>query len=122
MSGAAKPWFSETHAAPGGLSNRGGASTLINRNTVVLTAMSIIGGLVIYGYLGMYPTYLREELQYPPAVAGMVMSINGLGALGSIGGGWLGDRFPPQLVLGGTFLGAAGLGYLLFHGPSLFAL
>ncbi len=115
-----KPWFSEAHDAPGDMIDRGGASTLLNRNTLVLTAMSTIGGLVIYGYLGMYPTFLREGLNYPPATAGTVMSIYGLGALGSIGGGWLGDRLSPRLVLGGTFLGAAGLGYLLFHGSPLF--
>jgi len=117
-----KPWFSEAHVAPGGEIDRGGASTLLNRNTVVLTAMSAIGGLVIYGYLGMYPTFLREGLNYPPATAGTVMSIYGLGALASIGGGWLGDHFSPRLVLGGTFLGAAGLGYLLFHGSPLFVM
>ena len=114
------PWFSETHGAPGGITDRGGASTLLNRNTLLLTAMSVIAGLVIYGYLGMYPTFLREGLNYPPATAGTVMSIYGLGALGSIGGGWLGDHFSPRLVLGGAFLGAAVLGYLLFHGSPLF--
>ena len=35
-----KPWFSEAHDAPGRVIDRGGASTLLNRNTVVLTAMS----------------------------------------------------------------------------------
>ena len=119
---AVKPWFSEAHDAPGDVFDRGGASTLLNRNTLVLTAMSAIGGLVIYGYLGMYPTFLREGLNYPPATAGTVMSIYGLGALGSIGGGWLGDRLSPRLVLGGAFLGAAVLGYLLFHGSPLFVL
>jgi DHA1 family inner membrane transport protein len=119
-----RPWFSEAHAAPGGgdVTDRGGASTLLNWNTLVLTAMSTIGGLVIYGYLGMYPTFLREGLNYPPATAGTVMSIYGLGALASIGGGWLGDRLSPRLVLGGAFLGAAGLGYLLFHGSPLFVM
>ena len=119
---AVKPWFSEAHAAPGDVTDRGGALTLLNRNTFVLTAMSTIGGLVIYGYLGMYPTFLREGLNYPPATAGSVMSIYGLGALGSIGGGWLGDRLSPRLVLSGAFLGAAGLGYLLFHGSPLFVM
>jgi MFS transporter, DHA1 family, inner membrane transport protein len=123
---AVKPWFSEAHAvaadAPGEMTDRGGVLTLLNRNTLVLTAMSTIGGLVIYGYLGMYPTFLREGLNYPPATAGTVMSIYGLGALGSIGGGWLGDRLSPRLVLGGAFLGAAGLGYLLFHGSALFVM
>ena len=115
-----KPWFSETRAASHGGTNRGGASTLLNRNTVLLTAMSVIGGLVIYGYLGMYPTFLREGLNYPPAAAGTVMSIYGLGALGSLGGGWLGDHFSPRPVLSGTFLATAGLGYLLFHGSPVF--
>jgi MFS transporter, DHA1 family, inner membrane transport protein len=119
---AVKPWFSEAHDAPGGVIDRGGASTLLNRNTIVLTAMSAIGGLVIYGYLGMYPTFLREGLNYTPATAGSVMSIYGLGALASIGGGWLGDRVSPRLVLGGSFLGAAALGYLLFHGSPLFVM
>lgn len=119
---AVKPWFSEAHDVPGGATDRGGASTLLNRNTIVLTGMSAIGGLVIYGYLGMYPTFLREGLHYAPATAGSVMSIYGLGALASIGGGWLGDRLSPRLVLGGGFLGAAGLGYLLFHGSPLFVM
>ncbi|MBI3049671.1 MAG: MFS transporter [Acidobacteria bacterium] len=115
-----KPWFSETPAARSEAAGRGGAATLRNRNTVLLTAMSVIGGLVIYGYLGMYPTFLREALGYAPATAGTVMSIYALGALASVGGGWVGDRFPPRLVLAGTFLGAALLGYLLFHGSRAF--
>jgi MFS family permease len=117
-----EPWFSEAQDARGDVITRGGASTLLNRNTIVLTAMSTIGGLVIYGYLGMYPTFLRESLNYTPATAGTVMSIYGLGALASIGGGWLGDRLSPRLVLGGSFLGAAGVGYLLFHGSPQFVM
>jgi len=101
--------------------DRGGAAALANRNTILLTMMSLIGGLVIYGYLGMYPTFLREGLKYSPAAAGSVMSLYGLGALTSIGGGWLGDRFSPRVVLGATFLGAAVLGYFLFHGSDAFA-
>ena len=100
--------------------DRGGAPALANRNTTLLTMMSLIGGLVIYGYLGMYPTFLREGLHYSPAAAGSVMSLYGLGALTSIGGGWLGDRFSPRVVLSATFLGAAVLGYLLFHGSDAF--
>jgi sugar phosphate permease len=69
----------------------------------------------------MYPTYLREHLGYSPAVAGTVMSMYGLGALASIAGGWLGDRFSPRLVMSATFLAAAVLGYLLFSGLRTFA-
>jgi len=96
----------------------GGAGTLRNRNTILLTAMSLLSGLVIYGYLGLYPTYLRESLGYAPATAGSVMGIYGLGALMSIAGGWIGDRGSPRLVLSATFIAAAVLGYLLFNGSA----
>ena len=43
------------------------------------------------------------------------MGAFGLGALGSLGGGWLGDRFSARHVLGAAFLCAAALGYLIFH-------
>jgi len=114
------PWFTEGETVTYERKDRGGAPTLVNRNTVLLTVMSLIGGLVLYGYLGMYPTFLREGLGYSPAAAGTVMSFYGLGALGSIAGGWLGDRFSPRLVLSSTFFCAAALGYLLFHGSGAF--
>jgi len=98
--------------------DEGGAATLVNRNTILLTAMSLLGGLVIYGYLGLYPTFLREGLGYPPTTAGSVMSLYGLGALMSIVGGWIGDRGSPRLVLSATFMIAAILGYVLFNGSA----
>jgi predicted MFS family arabinose efflux permease len=114
-----KPFFTETSSeTPQGShlhNDPQGASNLLNRNTFLLTAMSLIGGLVIYGYLGMYPTFLREGLHYPPRVAGAVIGAFGLGALGSLAGGWLGDRFSPRYVLSVAFLLTAELGYLLFH-------
>ena len=93
-----------------------GAATLGNRNTILLTVMSLFGGLVIYGYLGLYPTFLREGLGYTPIAAGSVMGLYGLGALASIGGGWIGDRGSPRVVLSVAFVAAAILGYLLFNG------
>lgn len=44
------------------------------------------------------------------------MGLYGLGALTSIGGGWIGDRGSPRLVLSAAFVAAAILGYLLFNG------
>ena len=111
-----RPWFTENESAANERTDLRGAPTLANRNTILLTWMSLIGGLVIYGYLGMYPTFLREGLRYSPSAAGTVMSLFGLGALTSIGGGWFGDRFSPRVVLSVTFFCAAVLGYLLFHG------
>lgn len=108
--------FTERESAPAAHVDGRGAGTLANRNTILLTAMSLLGGLVIYGYLGMYPTFLREGLSYSPTTAGSVMGLYGLGALASIGGGWIGDRGSPRLVLSAAFVAAAVLGYLLFNG------
>ena len=99
----------------------GGAATLKNRNTVVLAILSVIFGLALYGYLGMYPTFLREQLHYAPADAGRVMSIYGLGVLVSVISGWLGDRFSPRLILGMSFLLASAVAAVLFNGPTDFA-
>jgi MFS family permease len=109
-----RPWFSETHHASAGRVRSGGASTLLNRNSILLAILSVIDGLSMYGFLGMYPTFLRESLHYPPKAAGFVMSFFGLGALASIAGGWIGDRFSPRPVLSGAFLSISVLGYLFF--------
>ena len=98
-----------------------GARSLKNRNTALLVALSVLAGLAIFGFLGMYPTYLREELHFSASDAGRIMSIYGLGVLLSVGGGLLGDGFPvrPTLVL--SFLVAAFVGWLLFNGSASFA-
>ncbi len=110
--------MTENASAADARNDQRGATTMWNRNTVLLTAMSVIGGLCIYGYLGMYPTFLREHLHYTPSDAGRVMSIFGFGVFASIFGGWLGDRFHPKLVLSLSFSGTGLLGFLLFSGPT----
>lgn len=100
----------------------GGADTLLNRNTVLLLLLSGISGLSIFGFLGMYPTYLRGQLHFSASDAGAIMSIYGLGVLVSVGGGLLGDRFPIRPVLALSFVAAAVIGWLLFNGPAAFTL
>jgi MFS transporter, DHA1 family, inner membrane transport protein len=118
-----RPGLSETNTVrqPDQRISAGGVATLKNLNTIVLAILSIIFGLALYGYLGMYPTFLREQLHYAPAEAGRVMSIYGLGVLVSVISGWLGDRFSPRLVLGTSFLLASAIAAMLFNGPAGFA-
>lgn len=113
-----RPSFSETQAPVRQQTGSGGADTLLNRNTILLTALTILHGLALYGFLGMYPTFLREHLNWNARLAGFVMSFFGLGALLSILGGFVGDRLRPRLVLGGGFVCSAVLGHLMFSGTS----
>jgi MFS transporter, DHA1 family, inner membrane transport protein len=109
-----RPWFSETQQTSQTKADSGGADTLMNRNTIILTILSLIHGLSMYGFLGLYPTFLRESLHYAPKDAGTVIGFFGVGALASIFGGWLGDRLPAKLMLSGSLLSVAILGYFFF--------
>jgi MFS family permease len=110
-----RPWFSETRRAVEVKADSGGAASLANRNTLILTVISLIHGLSMYGFLGLYPTFLRETLHYTPINAGKVIGFFGVGALASIPCGWIGDRYSPKLVLSGSLLSIAVLGYLFFQ-------
>jgi MFS transporter, DHA1 family, inner membrane transport protein len=113
-----RPWLSEVSGEKRSDTTIGGAATLQNRNTYVLTALSVLLGLGLYGYLGMYPTFLREHLHFAPADIGRVMSTYGLGVLLSAIAGWLGDRFSARIVLGLSFLAASVIALALFNGPT----
>jgi MFS family permease len=113
-----RPWLSESVLTPDGERHAGGAATLVNYNTILLTLISVCGGLAIYAYLGMYPVFLREQLGYSKTQTATVLSMYGLGALISIAGGWLGDRYSPRAVLGIAFTAVAGVAVLLFYGPT----
>jgi DHA1 family inner membrane transport protein len=117
---AVRPWLSEVDGSTHRELKVGGAPTLVNRNTIVLALLSVLLGLGLYGYLGMYPTFLREQLHFAPTDIGRVMSTYGLGVLVSLGSGWLGDRFPARAVLSLSFLFAAAVCALLFNGPTSF--
>lgn len=110
-----RPWFSEVLPMSKVRSDAQGAATLANRNTIILTVLSMIHGLSMYGFLGMYPTFLRDSLHYTPQRAGFVVSFFGVGALASIAGGWIGDKLSPRSSLGGAFFCVAVLGYLFFQ-------
>jgi MFS family permease len=117
IAASVRPWFSETRRAVEVKADTGGAESLANRNTVILTILSVIHGLSMYGFLGLYPTFLRETLHYTPLSAGKVIGFFGVGALASIPCGWIGDRYSPKLVLSGSLLSISVLGYLFFQVP-----
>jgi MFS family permease len=93
-----KPWFSEsteneaTANNPGGSVAQSGNDTIWNPTTITLGIASICAGVAVYGFSGLYPTYLRNELGFTPAQAGYVMSAIGIGGFVAPLCGWLGDR------------------------------
>ena len=113
-----RPWFSETKAAAKHLVDSGGADTLKNHNTILLTVMSGLYGMVIYGFLGTYPSYMRGVLELPAADVGAIMMWFGVGSLTSYYGGKLGDKFSSKSVLSSCSL-ALGVVTLFLFQPDL---
>src|SRR3954466_6583444 len=111
---AVRPWFTESKGVAQHGESTGGADSLLNRNTIVLSVLSALYGLTVYGFLGLYPTFLRDVLKLTPAQVGGIMPFFGLGSLTAFFAGQLGDRFPTKVVLISGSLVLVVLGFFLY--------
>lgn len=91
---------------------------LLNRNVLLLGATAAVMGVTMFGYIALYPTYLRTELGFSLQDASMAAGMYGIGALLGLPAGWLSDRFSQRPTLIICLLSASVVGYLLFHGPT----
>ena len=114
----ARSWFSEYRHDQQivDLGDDVGAVSIIERGPAMMALATVLGGLAIYGYLGLYATYAREVLGFSAKQAGFAISCYGFGALFSLIGGWLGDRFDYRKVLMIAFVISALSGIALFSG------
>lgn len=94
-----KPWFSEVQAPKKVIQDSGGADSWNNFNTKLLILMSALYGMVIYGYLGSYPSFLRTVAGLSASQVGAAVLWFGIGGLTSYYGGKLGDKFTTKSVL-----------------------
>jgi MFS family permease len=91
---------------------------LYNRNVLLLGLTAVVVGMSMYGYIGLYPTFLISHVGLGTGQASLAASMFGLGALLGIPAGWLGDRFNQRTVLIVSLLAGSVVGYLLFNGPT----
>jgi MFS transporter, DHA1 family, inner membrane transport protein len=59
-----RPWLTEARTEPvkDPAVADAGAERLLSRNPLLLASSTVFAGLAIYAYLGLYPTYLQDEL------------------------------------------------------------
>ena len=88
---------------------------VVNVNSVALATASTVTGLMFYGFLGLYPTYLAEELGFNPGQIALAAALVGFGALTALIAGWLGDLVSQPLLLAVGFLGASATSYAIYH-------
>jgi MFS transporter, DHA1 family, inner membrane transport protein len=99
-----RPWFSESkaneeNAGGNDQADTGANDTIWNATTITLGIASVCAGVAVFGFSGLYPTYLRSALGFSPQQAAWVMSAIGIGGFFAPVGGWLGDRLGYQKVL-----------------------
>lgn len=76
------------------------ASSLVNRNIVLLSFSIFLFGIVLFGYLGYYSDYLLKGLALPVREAGPISSMGGLGGLlCAFPIGYLADRLGRKRVV-----------------------
>ncbi|OZM81382.1 MFS transporter [Pseudonocardia sp. MH-G8] len=78
-----------------------------NRNTLAFGTTSAVSGLVFYGFLGLYPTFLREELAFDAGQAALAASLIGFGAMTALPVGWLADRVDQRILMAVGFAGTS---------------
>jgi MFS family permease len=91
---------------------------LYNRNVLLFALGGAVAGVAGYGYLGLYPTFLEDQLNFSVVQAGAASGMFGLGALMGIPAGYLGDELNQKWILILSFVALAIIGYLLFNGPT----
>jgi DHA1 family inner membrane transport protein len=100
-----RPWFSESRANEANTTGDGNPvvsgvnDTIWNTKTVALGFAAVCSGVAVFGFSGLYPTYLRSALGFSPQQAALVMSAIGVGGFLAPLGGWLGDRMGYHKIL-----------------------
>jgi DHA1 family inner membrane transport protein len=90
------------------------ASVLLSRNVLLMTAAFFLTGTSFFSYTALYTTYLHNGLGFSVTEASVALGMYGLGALGAVAGGWLGERLG-RAGVSACFLALATTGFALFN-------
>jgi MFS family permease len=86
-----------------------------NRSTIALAVHSVVSGVAIYGFLGLYPTFLITSLHYTAEQAALAMSCLGFGGMLALLGGWLGDRVNQRNLLIVSLLAVSAISVCIYQ-------
>ncbi len=87
---------------------------LFNRNVICCMIVASVAGFAIYGYLGLYPTFLQVERGFNSTQASLVSGMFGVGALASIPIGFIADRWDQKALNAIGLVGLMVVGTLTF--------
>lgn len=90
-------------------------ANLWNHNVMLCIIAAGVTGLTMFGYIGLYSTFLIQELKYPPMVASLALSLYGVGCMMAIPIGYIGDRLPQRIIMIVSFIFSMVTSYLMFN-------
>lgn len=88
---------------------------LWNWNTRLIAPSCLCLGTIMWGFLGLYPTFLRTQLHFTPGVVATIFSIYGFGCMLPMLGGWIGDRFSNRGALLVAYSSVSVVTYFIYH-------
>jgi MFS family permease len=86
-----------------------------NRNSVAIAIASGCGALALYGFLGLFPTFLVTQLGASTGQSALALSCVGLGGLAGLFGGWIGDKINQRVLLIVALVVMAVIGVLIYQ-------
>src|SRR5690606_15652110 len=88
---------------------------LLNRDVIPVLASAGAMGLAAFGWIAVFPTYVREELGFTTVQGSYTIAAFGIGALiAGFLGGYLGDRYDQRHVIAASLVAGTGLAVVLF--------
>lgn len=111
--------FSEQDSGPEEtLEHVGGATSFFSRNPLILGIITVLFGLIDFGFIGMYASFTQDSLGFTQSDAAFAVGLAGLAAFASPLGGWLVDRLSVRASIAWLSVAQAVCGVALFVGPA----
>jgi MFS family permease len=88
---------------------------LATRNVVSVSIANVMVGLSTFGYLGLYPTFLKTSLHFSTSATALCASMYGVGAFMAMPAGLIGDKLNQKRVVIAAALGSMLVYLLMFN-------
>ncbi|MDB5777010.1 MAG: transporter [Herbaspirillum sp.] len=72
---------------------------LLTKNVVLVSIANVMTGLSTFGYLGLYPTFLKTSLHFSTSNTALCASMYGVGAFMGLPAGFIGDKLNQKRVI-----------------------
>jgi MFS family permease len=88
---------------------------LATKNLILVSIANVMIGLSTFGYLGLYPTFLKTSLHFSTSATALCASMYGVGAFMGLPAGFIGDKLNQKRVILAAAFGSMLVYLLMFN-------